>query len=189
MTNNFEGVDPEVKKQINEEGFEGDKEGGAAVIIGKKEEMPQLEKKLETEGNAPDVASYIRIHKEIALPKEEMGQFGTLALENKGLVLSGNISKDIGSDYQVCFIDGNGNLARIRFDDFDKIYSVKSRPNKNEPAANTIAREMEKLGFRPVDQNNKIDVKLLFELKQKKILHEEKIAKELKEKQAQEFNF
>ncbi len=64
----FEGVEPEIKKEINEEGFDEN----AAVLIGKKEEMPQLLEKLEKEGRAENLATFIKMHKEIALPKEEI---------------------------------------------------------------------------------------------------------------------
>jgi hypothetical protein len=54
-------VDPLIKKEINDEGFESETpDSGAAVLIGKKEEMPQLlrrmEKKGKTEESSLDVA-------------------------------------------------------------------------------------------------------------------------------------
>lgn len=61
-----ENIDSEIKKQINEEGFEEN----AAVLIGKKEDMPQMKERLETEGRTETLAAYIRLHKEIAVPKE-----------------------------------------------------------------------------------------------------------------------
>ena len=61
-------VDPKVKKEINDEGFEGN----AAVLIGKKEDMPNLENKLESEGKAVDLATYIKLNKIVAVSAEEM---------------------------------------------------------------------------------------------------------------------
>lgn len=69
---NEQNINPEIKKQINKEGFEEN----VAVLIGKKEEMPQLQELLETEGRAADLGSYIKMHKEIALPKEYVGVEG-----------------------------------------------------------------------------------------------------------------
>ena len=44
-------IDPEVKKGLNEEGFESETpDSGAAILVGKKEEMPQMQEKLEKEG-------------------------------------------------------------------------------------------------------------------------------------------
>lgn len=63
-TSEAPSVDPEVKKEINKEGFEGN----AAVIIGKKEELPNLKEKLETEGRVENLATYIRLNKQIFLP-------------------------------------------------------------------------------------------------------------------------
>jgi len=61
-------IDSEVKKRINEEGYDEN----AAVLIGKKEEMPNLEAKLENEGRTVDIETYIKMHKEILVQKDVM---------------------------------------------------------------------------------------------------------------------
>ena len=50
------GVDPKIKKEINEEWFEGD----AAVLIGKKEDMLKLLEKLAPEEKTEQLSDYIK---------------------------------------------------------------------------------------------------------------------------------
>ncbi|PKL72239.1 hypothetical protein CVV26_02515 [Candidatus Kuenenbacteria bacterium HGW-Kuenenbacteria-1] len=58
----------EIKKEINKEGWDD----SVAVLIGKKEEMPALLEQLESGGRTVKLETYIRLHKEIALPFEEV---------------------------------------------------------------------------------------------------------------------
>lgn len=112
-------IDPKIKKEINEEGFEEN----AAVLIGKEEEMPRLREKLESEGKAADLGTYIKMHKEIKLPKEEIAPaLLDNVIKNKGLLWF-VAEKGGGEEYFYLpesivynFIDKDGNIASFNLD-------------------------------------------------------------------------
>lgn len=112
-------IDPKIKKEINEEGFEEN----ASVLIGKKEEMPELLEKLESEGRTADLGAYIKTHKEIKLPKEEIpSELLNNIIENKRLLWFVD-EKDGGEEYSYLpesivynFIDKDGNIGSFNLD-------------------------------------------------------------------------
>ena len=147
-------VDPKIKKEINEQGFEGD----AAVLIGKEEEMAQMEQRLEKEGRAENLGTYIKMHKEIVLPNDKIDldipdikltylqNLKKDLLQNKGLVWYGDERGDEGKD--IFYIDKDGNVVKVIIDPA-KISSLKDAFIKEERIA----------GF-----SNKYDRRKLYEL-------------------------
>jgi hypothetical protein len=133
----FEDVDPEIKKEIIEEGFE---DNTFAVLIGKEEEMPQLLEKLEKEGRAENLGSYIKMHKEIALPKEEIN------LELKKVINVGLAwFRGIIGKANLRFVDKEGNIAEVRIIT-EKIASLKESVTKGNYFED-VEKELTELGF------------------------------------------
>ena len=137
-------IDPQIKKEINEEGFEygGRDDEEAAVLIGKKEDMPQMLERLEKEGMAEDLGSYIKMHKEIALPNTEITEeIKEKVFEQKGLIWQRNLgnNKDFNAynNTEYKYIDKDGNIANVRIDP-EKINDFK------EEAGNVFIRESNK---------------------------------------------
>jgi len=147
MTNHE--VDPEVKRQIAEEGFEGEEaEGGAAVIIGPKEDMPELLEKLENEGRAESVGSYIRMHKEIRIPKEKISDLFTAALGREIDNLKPGTVWFLWQprgEKRLTFIDKDKNIAGVKIDP-EKIASIKDIEQDNDKIGQ-VRKELEELGF------------------------------------------
>jgi hypothetical protein len=135
------GLTPEEQHRINNEGFEGD----AAVLIGKKEDMKKLKEKLESEEKATDLPAYIKMHKEIILPKEGMEP------NTKNRVIVGaydlNLAFQKGSctNFEIMFIDKDGNLARVKINP-DSIGSLKDSESESFFVGQT-RREMQEAGF------------------------------------------
>lgn len=108
------------RDEINREGFEGDN----AVLFGKKEDMPRLLNQLEQEGKADDLETYIRMHKEIRLPKNEISNKLLDAVETKKrLVWFINATCGGGEEYSgmpnsiiYYFIDKDANIASFDID-------------------------------------------------------------------------
>src|SRR3989338_1320114 len=112
-----EGIDPELKRKINKEGFEGD----AAVLVGKEEEMEILRERLESKGNTKDLATYIRLHKEILVPSQEFNND-----EKEWIEEYFNPGSYFIIQNKICFLDSGGNLATVainpdKIDDYEKI--------------------------------------------------------------------
>lgn len=131
------GVDPNIKKEINEEGFEGD----AAVLIGKKEEMPNLEKILETEGRTTDLETYLRMHKEIIIPSETMSE----EIKNMNLAQPFRKGDYLITQFYIYYMDSMNNLARV------KIFPSKIGTLKDEKDGRAMTKKTERalveLGF------------------------------------------
>lgn len=128
----------DVKGAINEEGWESD---GAAVLIGKESEMPRLREKLEKEGRAVDVASYIRMHKEIAVPADEVEKIAADALK-PGMYF---IDMATVPERTLYYIDSEKNIARVRVDVF-KIDSLMAGPK--DFSRQLIDKELADSGFK-----------------------------------------
>jgi len=111
-----ETIDPRIKEEINKEGFEAeDEESGSAVLIGKEEEMPRLLDKLEKESRAKNLGAYIRMHKVIAVPKNE------IPTEHKELLGSLNAGIAYVSEWRsggliIRYIDRDHNIATVELD-------------------------------------------------------------------------
>ncbi len=140
--NKFEKLEDlsKIKKEINKEGFEEN----AAVLIGKKEEMPELKEKLANKGVEQGVAEFIRNHKEIIVPQEE------IKLEEK---LKKQLTPGLGflSGHQeeiLTYIDKNENIARAELD-LNKISELLSLAKKiyaGEPQE-AVKKALPTLGF------------------------------------------
>jgi hypothetical protein len=150
------GLDPEIsriKKEINEEGFESDSpeliEKGAGLAIGTKEEVEQIRKRLESEGRTEDLETYIRLHKEIAVPKD----FAAPYLERYDFKKGEMELYDKGEFY---FVDSDGNIAKVKVD-LNLIDSAKGKvkiekegerfSNRRSDASYFIEGELRKIGF------------------------------------------
>lgn len=128
------GIDPKIKEEINKEGWEKtDDRDEQAILIGKKEEMSQLLEKLEAEGKTADLGTYIKLHKEIVLPKEEI----TPRLKEKiksGLVFyRGDV---------LMYVDKDGNIANVEIRS-EKISSLRRGMGIQEQ----VEKELKELGF------------------------------------------
>ena len=165
-------IDPEIKKEINEGGFEiGEEgEGGAAVLIGKKEEMPNLEARLENEGRAANLESYLRIHKEVIIPKDfidkEIERVKPIEPTKKGSFFLDE--RSLGSKMlDLYYIDSAGDLAKVKID-LKKIDTTKKDlENKTElrKIALKAQEKLKDLGFetgllfsQSRNQGNEIDI-------------------------------
>jgi hypothetical protein len=137
-------INPKLKKEINEEGWEKeDEESGAAVIIGKKEEMGRLRERLESEGKTKDLASYIRLHKEIFLPNSEIDdKLRQELLENKGSYDLKLTNKEEG-EWKLDYIDKDGNIARVNIvaSNIASFLEAKEKFEKKYEEINTEAPE------------------------------------------------
>jgi len=133
-------IDPRTKDEINKEGFEGN----AALIIGKRdnprqegaklgesgnEELDVLEQKLESEGRAADLRTYIKLNKKIIVPAKKLGEY-----LNKGKILTDRIGccsynvmvGEHGDRAHIDYIDGEGNAVTVDIDSFEKVAELKS---------------------------------------------------------------
>jgi len=113
-------IDDKLKDEINSEGFDcEDETSGNALLIGTKEEMPQLRERLYSNGHALDLGSYIKMHKKIVLPYEEAAsEINGYADRGKGFIWN--------KDYRgtLNYVDKNRNIAEIKID-FEKIASFR----------------------------------------------------------------
>ncbi len=175
-------VDPQIKKEINEEGFEEN----AAVLVGKKEEMPQMLERLEKEGMAENLATYIKMHKELALPNREINESLLKEMEqNRGLCW-------LERDDFLYYIDSDLNIARVKIDAL-KISSIKSVAiegesinwNKYRSQLNKEYDELKKLGFKFVSFMDRFPISIQLCIRD----YNKKIDKELEERTDQEFDF
>lgn len=167
---------PEVKKEIEQEGFEDN----AAVVFGTKEEAERKREVIEKEGYAENLGTYIRMHKEIVVPAEELNpSTRTSAKVNMGLYTLRS-SGSLG--WCVKFYDKSENIARVYLD-FDKIGELKeiAKEGAVSKLASGIEARLKELGFKPAININ------LFESTIHK--YEEKLAEQAKEQKLSEFDF
>ncbi|MDD4902242.1 MAG: hypothetical protein PHE24_03830 [Patescibacteria group bacterium] len=104
------------------------------------EQAENLEKEHEGEW-VPNVAAWIRLHKEIACPKDTLNKGESKSLENA----KGHFWENNNKFY---FFDSDGNIASFK-PDFSKIGTLQKNPNiTNElKMLQLAANEMEKYGF------------------------------------------
>lgn len=151
----FEGVEPEIKKEINEEGLE----------------------KLEKEGKAENVGSYIKMHKEIALPKEEMSP------ELKEKIKTG-LAWWLGGILQ--FVDKEGNIAQVEIRP-GKIASLPEGSFENE--LTELGFDFGKSKQEPGKKEELERMAIINTSVNEMLSYEEKVNKQLREKKLREFNF
>lgn len=167
-----------IKESVNKEGtqMEEGEEGGAAVYVGSKEEVTKARQLAETEGKAPDMASYIVKHKEIfATPEELVDMYGSE-------LVKGILGSDVVKTFEkvptgaatirideldgkivstVHYKDSSGNLAKVQID-LTKITALQSKVREHPDSSfifQTTESELTKLGFR-MDFN--LDLNLIF---------------------------
>lgn len=113
------------KEVLNKEGFVKDEGGEGAVFVGTKEEAEAARKRAETEGQAPDLESYVRLNKEVLCSKEELIEvLSTGDIDKFNSAPNGSILNCVtwfeGKDnYEVGFFyykDNQGNIAKVKFD-------------------------------------------------------------------------
>ena len=143
---NSTGLSSDEKKAINNEGFEGQ----AAILVGRKEEMPNLVERLEKEGRAADLETYIRMHKEIIVPSDERKSLRGRMIHQyeKGMAyLYTSEFHDPDGCQKVTFIDSNNNLAQVLVDT-RKIESFRYEDLSNKDrVCYIIGEELKKMGF------------------------------------------
>ncbi|MDP2946559.1 MAG: hypothetical protein Q8N88_00450 [Nanoarchaeota archaeon] len=202
----FERIDPKLKEEINKEGWEGDKEGGAAVFVGTKEEMEKAREIMEKEGRTEDLASYIRLHKEIALPYNEIvdEELKKAMVANKGHYASwpGYYSsgfKNEEVEHKLEYIDLEGNIARVNIKtneiaDIEKIVEQRRKVRTfslgYEVLQALISEKLSSLGFllgAKLDEN--IDLWDSQKFRKAKEDYKKKLEQEVKEKKKHEFDF
>lgn len=154
----------ELKNSLNEEGFEGDEEGkyGAAVLVGSREEVGLARERLETEGRATDLRTYLRMHKTVCATGEELISFlerttsVSLPAESLPTELSDwfrNMEKGtyflygFGQVISLYYKDSEGALAKVhvKFTDIDS-YKVLRQWEK---VVDKFKNELAELGFAP----------------------------------------
>ena len=178
------GIDPKIKKEINEEGWEKtDDRDEQALLVGKPEEMPQLLERLENEGRTENLGTYIKMHKEIVLPKEEMSQELRERIKSglRGLFFyTGNI---------LTYIDKDGNIADVEIDS-EKISSMR---NSVRGIQEQVKDELESLGFFQAGKSMSVTQmdsnEILRKISQELGKYKRKIEKEIQERKKEEFDF
>lgn len=164
----MEIIDRKAVEDINNEGFyldrmyfNGDDNSGAAVLVGKKEDMPTLLNNLETAGRYADLETYISNHKEIIVPREEIynPEMINFVDNYKGFYW---MEENYGEIIQ--YVDGRGNISEVKIDPRkvsslgecvikEEEYCAASRSfedgtklNQNK-AYHSIQEELKNLGF------------------------------------------
>jgi len=133
---NPEKIDPIIKKEINKEGFDEN----AAVLIGTKAELENLRARLESEGRAENLPTYLKMHKEIEVPF--------------GAITNAQNCPEIGtawvwggpSEFQLIYVDKDKNIAavRIKSQDITSLSKVKDKIGR-------IEEDLEASGFKVSD--------------------------------------
>lgn len=142
------------------------------VITGDQQE--KIEKEHEGEW-APDVASWVRLHKEIACPKEEIDPEERKRIElNIGALIP-------QGDLYYLFIDNEGNIAGFRIIP-EKIETLKNLNSID--VVSRIPRELEEKGFNRVVNRGLEDI-----MRGLVHIHKEKVKEEMEERKKKEFDF
>lgn len=208
------GIDPKIKEEINKEGWEKtDDRDEAAVIIGPdwkkaktpeeaeqfRKEVERLKEKLEREGKADDLGTYIRMHKEIKLPKKEASSdISDVLTENKGLLW--NVTEKVGGEeYKYLFpeslvynyIDKDGNVASFNLDPQKltptrEIIERKKTDNSSKEAFYEIIREsVKELGFNWGSQSTE----LITAIHEQILDYQKRLKEEVRKRKKEEFDF
>lgn len=165
-------IDPSIKNEVNKEGFEmQDDESGAALLVGEKADMPNMEEKLLKEGLAENVESHIRLHKRIVVPKTELSDEFLRSVEGKpGFGY-------IGSD-NLIYIDKGGNIAQVELPK-NLVFGDKQY---DDIGLHTKLRE---LGFETHFMTNFADSEFYRQIAN----YEKKVREKSKQKKTEEFDF
>ncbi len=141
----FEGAEAEeIKKKINNEGWDEN----AALFIGKEEEVSNLVEKLETEGNTKDLATYLRLHKEILLSIDDV-EMQNLINERQDIVeqIRPGLLVDLrGGENKMAFdlkyIDSLKNVASSNVE----LYRISDYKDEHEKSKKLL-KDLSDLGF------------------------------------------
>ncbi|MCX6779162.1 MAG: hypothetical protein NTU97_02945 [Candidatus Magasanikbacteria bacterium] len=141
----------ELKREINAGKHEG-------VFIGTQEEVDNAMKKIEGEGRAEDLASFIRLHKEVIMNMEDMKQveedsvsFFKGLSEKMEAMPTGAAYYDSLADV-LYFKDSIGNLAKVSVD-LGKIADLRKYKDSPFQKQQAVEAELEKNGF-TLDKTN-----------------------------------
>ncbi|PIZ85854.1 hypothetical protein COX94_01810 [Candidatus Nomurabacteria bacterium CG_4_10_14_0_2_um_filter_33_9] len=196
----------EIKNKINQEGWESQEvDTGAAVLIGKKEEMVDLENKLENEGRTKDLATYIKLHKETLLSEEDP-ELGDLTkamiklpenLRKPGLVFPIKITPE---KLLLKYLDKTNNISFCEIN-YHKIDEIKEAGATNTFIKNKLA-ELGFYGFydssdqvgminwdKTEGKTKEIFRKVLKELELAETGKKKRLEEEAQEKKTKEFEF
>lgn len=184
------GVDPTLKEEINKEGWEdypgyakvegGDENPGAAVFVGKKEEVEKAREIMETEGKAENVDAYIRMHKVV-----KVRDYMIPAEIELGIIHPGKawLQRNYGDKPdRLIFIDEDSNIAEVEISIHD-IASLK------ESFGSNLEGKLEDLGFDVEQVSSPEDSKEYFWVLQEIKKQQEKLNKEAQERKKGNFNF
>jgi hypothetical protein len=117
------GIDPKVKKEINEEGYD---ENGGMLLVGSKEEVEGIRQRrehdLENEGRYENLAAFIKLNKQIAMPYDATDK------DSYGNSLKPLLDKGVGS----AWLELNGySIITLAYIDKDKnLIQLKITPKK-----------------------------------------------------------
>lgn len=128
--------DPAIAKELNDQGFESGDEGGAAAVrIVPKEEQGEMataarREGYKTGGEAVNLETYIRMHKEIVIPAEEAKKLARRGkLSKEPLEIGGFFFEGLDGDkIKVLFVDKDKNVARVTID-VNKVAELKAKYN------------------------------------------------------------
>ncbi len=195
----FEQPDSEiekVKKEITEEGFED----GAAVLIGKKEKMPQLLEKLEKEGELMEslgayLKTYLELHKKIVLPADQISdnELREWVSKNKSNFVGGLMPDKIHlQTYFLQYIGEDGDIVAANIVP-EEIFNFQKKGADLDFDV-LVRKGLYNLGFSTWTQKEKPeDRKLITEMWAKindaKENYKKKLEQEITEKKKEEFNF
>lgn len=154
-----------IKESVNKEGtqMEEGEEGGAAVYVGTKEEVTKARQLAETEGRAPDLASYIVMHKEVLVKSDELQNYGGsdfAKVFGEAPIGAMHLEKYIQKPI-LYFKDSLSNLAKVEID-VSKVPSLKSKLSTcavpdGGAAFHVVLEELKGLGFSSDHGFEKID--------------------------------
>lgn len=187
-------------EDINREGWEE----GAALIVGKKEEAERLRSRLETEGQAVDLATYIRLHKQIIIPAEEIQNlinFRGVKQTFGGEVKKGDfvVVKNL-NNLTIFFFDKNLNLANVfiglrRDSDITDIrQALEGQPGTprdiSQTASSFVLRTLLKLGFanKGMDYDGQTEAGMSW-VRKLVVEYREDVAKKMASQKTTEFDF
>lgn len=128
----------------------------------------------------PDLATYIRLNKTIACPKEELDEETSKKLANStGLLV------DNGND-QMYFVDSDGNIANFKFDrnTLKKIRSAKEAA-EHDDVLHKVYNELESIGFKwymPSHDNQRAMLEAVYQ-------YRKKVSEKEKREKHEKFNF
>jgi hypothetical protein len=193
------GIDAEVKRQINNEGYEEN----AAVIIGNEDEIKNLRERLDMKGYMGSIENCIRSNKEILIPNAEMEKIFNKISEKEGsdfTAMAKGIFKELtpGTYFlfqtpkyiRINYIDENNNFAEVIL----RPEHINSVPELVEKEGGEYSRldylpidnELNKLGFKKSNKYNDFIFRLI---EQYKMTRQEEIEKDNEQRRIEGFNF